>query len=151
MKIIRRTGGNYQGLGSIERECDNLKGLNEPGHPNVIKYFDQYIDEYHAFIVMEFAPGRNIAGFRETPFTDPEAAPIFRQLCDAVHYLHCERNPPFIHRDIKPMNIILTLDSEGSYDVKLVDFGLARRAGSRSHMTTGRGTDFYVAPEVDDR
>jgi hypothetical protein len=100
---------------------------------------------------MEFAPGRNIAGFRETPFTEPEAAPIFRQLCDAVHYLHCERNPPFIHRDIKPQNIMIMdpPDKDGTL-VKLVDFRIAKRiTGTRDPMTQGQGTAGYIAPEVD--
>ena len=118
-------------LTSIENECKIL-GLLE--HGNIIKYVDRSIDDNWAWIVMEFAPGKSITKTldeRAGPFTEDEAKPIFKELCAAVHYLHCDFNQPFIHRDIKPDNITIERDpGTGAVSLKLVDFGIAKRPES---------------------
>ncbi|KAH7279520.1 hypothetical protein KP509_37G022700 [Ceratopteris richardii] len=63
-----------------------------------------------------------------------------------IAYLHHECNPPIMHCDIKPQNILL----DGQFRAKVADFGLARRFHLDSkHIvkTTIRGTRGYIAPE----
>ncbi|KAH7279519.1 hypothetical protein KP509_37G022600 [Ceratopteris richardii] len=63
-----------------------------------------------------------------------------------IAYLHHECNPPIMHCDIKPQNILL----DGHFRAKVADFGLARRFHLDSkHIvkTTIRGTRGYIAPE----
>lgn len=77
-----------------------------------------------------------------------------RQIADALAYLH-SRNT--VHRDLKPENVLLT--DQVNEDIKLADFGLARKYialrqantelnDAQYYMQTGVGTLHYMAPEV---
>ena len=73
---------------------------------------------------------------------------LFKELLESVGYLH-ESNPPIIHRDIKPHNILITEESQNGRFLKLCDFGLATFDSLRtvSHFV-GIGTPKYMAPEA---
>src|SRR5438876_928047 len=84
----------------------------------------------------ELAPGLVIAGRYRV-----------EQLLGKAHQLG------IVHRDLKPENIFLSLRDEGSTQVKILDFGIAKvthaEAGSGAKTATGAltGTPFYMAPE----
>ncbi len=72
-----------------------------------------------------------------------QSADIVGQLCDILTYLHSQ-NPPIIHRDIKPQNIIV--DAQGR--ITLIDFGISRTYDESARADTiCFGTRFYAAPE----
>lgn len=66
-----------------------------------------------------------------------------RQVCEGVKHMH-EKN--ILHLDLKPENI-MCVDTNGS-DVKLIDFGLARKFTGRESIKLMSGTPEFVAPEV---
>ncbi|NTW04266.1 MAG: protein kinase, partial [Oscillochloris sp.] len=97
--------------------------LRHPALPKVIDYFR---DASGRFLVMEFFSGADLAALqarRGGPFPLTDVLDWADQLLAALEYLHT-RNPPVVHRDIKPQNLKLTPDGQ----VVLLDFGLARGA-----------------------
>ncbi|CAG2168077.1 unnamed protein product [Oppiella nova] len=74
------------------------------------------------------------------------ASELLRETLSALNYLHSQ-NPPIIHRDIKPQNILIKEHAHGF--VKISDFRLAvyHDPKSLSH-SQGRGTERYMSPEV---
>jgi len=73
---------------------------------------------------------------------------IFIEILEGVKYLH-ESNPPIIHRDLNPANILITYNNTNNKFIKICDFGLATNHESTDMRHTSRlGTPKYQAPEV---
>ncbi|CAG2171897.1 unnamed protein product, partial [Oppiella nova] len=78
---------------------------------------------------------------------------IFKELLECVQYLH-ELDPPIIHRDLQPDNILVTLNVTNRRYFKLGDFGLATVHDRNIHSMTNNkhtgdvGDTRYQAPEV---
>src|SRR5215472_4178959 len=123
-------------------------------HPNAVRVDDfDYTDDGRPFIVMELVEGRNVGEVLQAqgPFLVPRAVRIATEAARALGAAH---KLGFVHRDIKPGNIILTTDEQGCELAKVLDFGIAKlrqAAGdAQSGMTmTGMvvGTPLYMSPE----
>ncbi|MCP4151878.1 MAG: serine/threonine protein kinase, partial [bacterium] len=113
-------------------------------HPNIITIHDigRVGDTY--FIVMEYLEESLHDRMKKRgSLTPKEALGIIKVIASAMDYAH---QKGFIHRDIKPDNIMFR--SDGS--AVLVDFGIARAIDSTTHLTrTGMsiGTPHYMSPE----
>lgn len=118
-------------------------------HPNIATVYDVGEDSLRGerihYLVMEFIEGETLDRVLQRegrPFTLSQTDAIVRQVADALGYAH-QRS--MIHRDVKPANIMLSVDGH----VTLMDFGLVR-AGDASQLTqtgTVLGTPAYMAPE----
>ena len=123
-------------------------------HPNAVRVDDfDYTDDGRPFIVMELVEGRNVGEVlqAEGAFQVPRAMRIAMEVARALGEAH---KLGFIHRDIKPGNIVLTKNDRGCEMAKVLDFGIAKlrqAAGdAQSGMTmTGMvvGTPLYMSPE----
>lgn len=114
-------------------------------HPNLPRVTDFFIEPNGArFLVMEYVQGENlekIVESRGTPIPESEALTWFRQIFDAVRYLHKSQ---VIHRDIKPQNMIIT----PQHRAVLVDFGIAKvMASGVTGQSIRFGTPGYAPPE----
>lgn len=124
-------------------------------HPGIARAIDGGItDRGRAYFVLEFVDGLPI-----TEFCDQytiglhERALILAQACDAVQHAH-QRG--IIHRDLKPSNILVRRRDDGTPEVKIIDFGIAKALSSSERGVTVTeagelvGTPEYMAPEQAD-
>lgn len=131
---------------NVTREIHLLKQLK---HNNVVQLVDVLYNEekQKMYLVMEYC----IGGLQELLDHAPEkkmplfqAHTYFRQLVDGLEYLHSLR---VIHKDIKPGNLLLTLDQT----LKISDFGVAEQLdlfAPDDTCTTGQGTPAFQPPEI---
>jgi hypothetical protein len=124
------------------RESKLLARIN---HPNVITVFDTVFEDDVWWLVMEYAPGADLAAERPTPLSVAAIARYGAQLASGLAAVHAKN---IVHRDIKPANIVITEDDRA----KLTDFGISRVIHDEVTLATGGafivGTPGYMAPEV---
>jgi serine/threonine protein kinase len=141
-------------------------------HPHITQYHTHYVQGNELIIIMEYADGGDLAKLMRarhelsaslqqaesmegqvfggifavpaprTGFTEGEVLYLFRQVCEAVSFLH--RNN-IVHRDLKPANIFLTRDGR----VKVGDLGVCKQVEHAYDWARTRiGTPLYMAPEI---
>ncbi|MBZ5542402.1 MAG: serine/threonine protein kinase, partial [Acidobacteriia bacterium] len=95
-------------------------------HSAVVRATDKYDDgEEMVFIVYEFVDGETLdALLGQVPFTLSQILEVGIAIADALGAAHAKG---FIHRDLKPKNIMLVTQPDGSRQVKILDFGLAKK------------------------
>ena len=126
----------------IEAEYSLLAGLSHPAIPRAVMYLEQDGERY---MIREYIKGITLAKLVEDdgPLPEREAAGIVMDLCAVLTYMHTRR-PPVIHRDIKPLNIILT----PHHQCAMIDFGIARHFHDDGNKdTVFMGTEATAAPE----
>ena len=131
----------------LEREVEILKKLNHPGIPQYLDYFEVDSDTDLVFyLVQQLAPGKNLDEWVKEGWrgTEEEIKAIAEQMLNILIYLH-ELEPPVIHRDIKPQNIIRSPEGK----IFLVDFGAVQNAYYSTFMggSTTVGTFGYMSLE----
>ena len=138
---------------SVERFKKESKAASSLSHPNIITVFDFGVDKNNtAYLVMDFLEGTNLGDIIDTngPLCESDVILIFRQIAKGLIHAHA-RN--VIHRDLKPRNLVLTVEDDGSVLVQIVDFGIAKMISSDDQgMTltqTGEvfGSPIYMSPE----
>lgn len=126
-------------------------------HPSIVRFLASgAVDDRLAWFAMEFVPGGDLdALLARNPggLMWRDACSIVRQLLEGIDHAHRFAPPqgPFVHRDIKPRNILVT-GAPGAFRSKLADFGLAKNfesAGLSDLTRTGKvcGTPVYMSPE----
>ncbi len=139
-------------VGRFRREMKVIRSLD---HPNIVAMHDWgHTGEGLLFMVLEFIEGQTLDEVvRHRPMTREVGVDTGRQIALAVDAAHRQG---VIHRDLKPANIMLVPrgNAEG-YQVKVLDFGMAKMLGSvgdegvidltREGMAVG--TPRYIAPE----
>jgi serine/threonine protein kinase len=150
LKVLLRTLRDEDVRKRFDREGRMMEKLRHPGIATVFRTgIEQDADVDIPYIVMEYVEGVQTISdyvFRERLGTR-ETVDAFLQACDAVAFAHREG---YVHRDIKPPNILV--DRHGR--VKVIDFGVARaiavdNAAATIRTETGQlvGTMQYMSPE----
>lgn len=131
----------------FQREAKSAARLSDP---HVVAVYDQGEDDGLVYLVMEYVPGRTVRDvLRQVGrLTAEQALTILDPVLQALEAAHAAG---FVHRDVKPENVLLTDDGR----VKVADFGLARAisAATSTAATQGLliGTVAYLSPEQVER
>lgn len=113
-------------------------------HPHIVSLHTFFEEFGQYYMVMEYAEGKTVKDLVRQigPVPEQRALHILKQVLQALTYAHSKN---IIHRDIKPVNIILDSKDE----IKILDFGIARIMGEQGLTQTGQqlGTVTYMSPE----
>lgn len=116
-------------------------------HPNIIHLHSYGEEGGRYYMVLEFVEGLSLSEYlkTETYLSFEEALPILENIVSALSYAH---KKGFVHRDIKPGNVMLR-KTEDRYEAVLMDFGLAKMVEGVSTVTglDAIGTVAYMSPE----
>lgn len=132
----------------IERFQREARAIAQLRHPNIVQIIDAGADQGYYYMVMELVDGQSLRERlverqqRGAKLETTEAAAIIAAIGGALAYAH---RRGFVHRDIKPGNVLLDRDG-GAH---LSDFGLVKALGADGITQTGAmlGTPEYMAPE----
>jgi serine/threonine-protein kinase len=144
IKVLpKRFSENQEFVDRFYREGRAAARLN---HPNIVQAIDVGEAGGYHYFVMEYVRGETVYDNVSSgkPYSEAEALRIILQTAYALEHAHARG---FIHRDVKPKNVMITKDG----DVKLADMGLARdiRDYETASAEAGRayGTPYYISPE----
>ena len=149
VKLLNPDVVSPETLSRFEREVQTTSQLT---HPNTIEIYDYgRTPEGIFYYAMEYLPGVSLAQLIDLEGALPPARVIYilKQICFSLKEAH---EVGLIHRDIKPMNVILS-PRGGQFDVvKVLDFGLVKDISgvSEQQVTVAQeitGTPAYIAPE----
>ena len=137
-------------LEDAAKEAVTLININ---HQNIVKVYGITSWSIYCGIVMEEVTGGTLEDllFQKVKYllSWPLRLKICFEIADALNYLH-NQNPPFVHCDLKPQNVLLAND----YTVKLADFGAVtivqatQTTSSFQNLSNNQFTPLYCAPEI---
>ncbi len=143
LKVVQLGEGKEAMATRFQREARAAAAIN---HPNIIEIYTVGQEGDLQYIAMELVEGENLSQIvrREGRLDPARALGYMKQTCAALAKAHATG---IVHRDIKPMNILVAADGT----VKVADFGLAKRMeGDLAATVEGQitGTVLYMSPEV---
>ncbi len=126
-------------LSKFRVEAQAAAGL---AHANIVNVYDVGEENGVNFIVMELVEGITLKAYinKKGKLTVREATSIALQVAAGLEAAH---NNGIIHRDVKPQNIIISMDGKA----KVADFGIARAASANTINSSVMGSVHYSAPE----
>jgi len=117
-------------------------------HEHIVRFYNLDTWESYTFVTMEYVQCGTLSHLmveKGGSLSLNEALPLLTQIGQALDYAH-GKNPPVVHLDLKPLNILLTVDGYA----KITDFGLARvlrDLATRVSAWEAAGSLAYMAPE----
>ena len=139
---------------SYEAVLRESRALSALSSPHIVRVFDVGQDEDGPYVVMEHLNGKTLHEVvSNAPLIEGDFFQIAEQGLEALiaaHEVH------LLHRDIKPGNLMLNWLPSGRFNLKLLDFGLAKFSDTPSVQTIAYGKSvmgsiYFMAPEQFDR
>ena len=127
---------------AVLREIDNVSFFAQVDHPNLVSIEDQGTVDGIPYLVMSYAGEDTLQKrLQGGGMTHEQALDVFVQAARGVQALH---DHSLVHFDLKPANIFLKGDV-----ARVGDYGLSKLvSASRNSLSFGRGTPYYMAPEM---
>jgi serine/threonine-protein kinase len=149
IKVVRSTAGDDSN--AVKRLKIEAQALAALKHDSIVRVFHlQLLDQFECALVMEYVSGKDLAQVieEEGSIDSARCRNLFTQCAQALAHAHSNG---VVHRDLKPGNILITTEPNGSERAKILDFGLAKlaEAGDQKLTRTGAvmGSPAYMSPE----
>ena len=136
---------------SLFKEAHALSSLS---HPNIVTVHDVDKDKKGGFVVMELLRGETLgATIEQNVLMQEDFIELVSQTMDALMAAHATH---IMHRDLKPANFMVIWQASGRFQIKVLDFGLAKFSAAPSVQTIGQGDSVlgsvdFMAPEQFER
>jgi len=147
---IKRMSDTAAGLGEAQRAkfIQEARLLAAVHHPGIVDIYDILEQDDAIYLIFEFIRGKTAHELLESEGRFPlaRAVNVLRPICEALDFAH---GRSLVHRDLKPMNIMIQDDGRA----RLMDFGIARLVAGPdgkpdfARTQTVLGTPVYMAPE----
>eukprot|EP00760_Papus_ankaliazontas_P035895 PhM_4_TR8071/c0_g1_i1/m.49579/K17533/MAP3K19, YSK4; mitogen-activated protein kinase kinase kinase 19 len=140
---VQRVNTSTSGAASarVQRILGEIRMMSQLRHDNIVAMLDTVIDNDDVIVVQEFVSGGTLGTLLEHFGTLPvkSVQRYLREILHGVAYLH---DNDIMHRDLKPHNVLITIDGQA----KVADFGAAAKLATmcESHV----GTPLYMSPEA---
>jgi len=151
VKVVRKSRLREDDIEAVMQEVDILKSLSTSefggaAKPHFVQMYDFFEMPRQFVLVMEYMEGGELFDriVERAYYSEQDARETCKTLLEAVRFLH-DRN--VCHRDLKPENLLLK-DHESDSNIKIADFGFAKRVENTELLSTQCGTPGYVSPEI---
>ena len=142
------------GGSSQNKLINEARTLSSLQHPNIVTVYDVGVDDEGAFVVMELIKGEAFDLTVERGALTKDDFNLFvAQTMEALLVAH---DKGIIHRDLKPSNLMVSWLPTGKFQIKILDFGLAKLGKKPTVQTTDQGDGilgsiYFMAPEQFER
>ena len=144
VKAIKRTDLETSDAVAVQDEISTLQMLNDC--PQIIALHDVFEEPDFTYMVLERLHGGELIDqiIARSHYCENDARQVAKNILMGLEYCHNRR---IANRNIKTENLILT-EKNNLVDVKISDFGFAKRVLYPNALRTQIGTEGYVAPEI---
>ncbi|XP_065485649.1 myosin light chain kinase family member 4 isoform X2 [Caloenas nicobarica] len=140
-KIIKAKGPKQK-----DEVKNEISVMNQLNHVNLIQLYDAFESKNDIVLVMEYVEGGELFDRiidENYNLTEMDTIAFIKQICEGIQYMH---QMYILHLDLKPENILCV--NRAANQIKIIDFGLARRYKPREKLRVNFGTPEFLAPEV---
>jgi len=143
VKVVTKAKLSREDDAALKDEIAILKSLK---HQHIIYLEDNFDEASYYYLVTEKMKGGELFDriVAKTYYNEKEARDVCKILFKAIEYIHSR---DIAHRDLKPENLLL-MSKTNDRDIKIADFGFAKKAPNQECLLTQCGTPGYVAPEI---
>lgn len=140
LPLFVETDARKSALEKFLKEAELLRSLD---HRQIVKLSHCFVEDHRGYLVLEKINGASLKDIvaEQGAMTEARVLELLEQMLDILDYMH-GREPPVVHRDFTPDNLLL--DADGL--LKLVDFNVAQQADDGVTGTVV-GKHCYVPPE----
>ncbi|XP_043860539.1 myosin light chain kinase family member 4 isoform X2 [Dromiciops gliroides] len=135
-----------RGVKEKDEVMNEISVMNQLDHVNLIQLYDAFESKNDIVLVMEYVDGGELFDRiidENYNLTELDTILFIKQICEGIKHMH---QMYILHLDLKPENILCV--NRDAKQIKIIDFGLARRYKPREKLRVNFGTPEFLAPEV---